>query len=153
MENTKLMRSATVIGRILKILQGFALAGVIVSAIFIPLTLILGEKIVANSDRLSLGTLDLRLTGDPAAYLDIPNLKLSIVLMLVGVILAAAAAWYCLRVMRELLAPMQAGTPFAAGVSDKIRKLVGVSGITSRPGSDLFLVCMGSPIFRKNHIG
>ena len=43
MDNTKLTRSAAVIDRILKILQGFALAGVIVAAIFIPLTAILGE--------------------------------------------------------------------------------------------------------------
>ena len=35
MENTKLIRSATLIDRILKILQGFAIAGVAVAAIFI----------------------------------------------------------------------------------------------------------------------
>ena len=34
MENKKLMKSAAVIDRILKILQGFAIAGVIVAAIF-----------------------------------------------------------------------------------------------------------------------
>ena len=123
MENTKLMRSAGVIDRLLKILQGFAVAGVIVCVIFIPLTAILGEKIIANASRLQFGVLDLTLAGDPAAWLDIPNIKTCIIVMLVGTILAAAAAWYCLRVLREILAPMKEGTPFAAGISDKVRKL------------------------------
>ena len=123
MENTKLIRTASVVDRILKILQGFAIAGVVVCAIFIPLTLIFGEKIVASADRLSLGALDLRLSGDMSGYLDLANLKLSIVVMLIGAILACAAAWYCLRVMRELLAPMKAGTPFAEGTAKKVRKL------------------------------
>ena len=123
MENTKLMRSAGVIDRLLKILQGFAVAGVIVCVIFIPLTAILGEKIIANASRLQFGVLDLTLAGDPAAWLDIPNIKTCIIVMLVGTILAAAAAWYCLRVLREILVPMKAGRPFAPGISGKIRKL------------------------------
>ena len=122
-DNSKLMRSASVIDRILKILQGFAIAGMIVSAIFIPLTAILGEKIIAKADRLSLGPLDFNLAGDPASYLDLVNIKTSIIVMLIGSILVAAAAWYCLKVLRELLVPMKAGQPFAAGVSQKVRKL------------------------------
>ena len=123
METDKLTRSAAVIDRILKLLQGFAVAGVIVAVLFIPLTLILGEKIVRLSSTLRVGPLLLTLVGDPAAYLDLPRLKLSIVVSLVGAILAAGAAWYCLRVPREILAPMKAGRPFAAGISGKLRKL------------------------------
>ena len=122
MENTKLTRSASVIDRILKILQGFAIAGVIVAAIFIPLTAILGEKIIADASRLNLGVLDLRL-ADAKAYLDMADIKTSIIVMLIGMILASAAVWYCLRVLREILAPMKEGTPFAAGMAGKIRKL------------------------------
>ncbi len=123
MDNPKLTRSASVIDRILKILQGFAIAGVIVSAIFIPLTAILGEKIIANASLLQLGVLKLTLAGDPSAYLNIPNIKVSIIVSLIGAILIAGTTWYCLRVLREILAPMKAGTPFAAGISGKIRKL------------------------------
>ncbi len=123
MENKKLMKSATVIDRILKILQGFAIAGVIVSAIFIPLTAILGEKIIAKASDLNLGVLDVKLAGDPFSYLDIPNIKVSIIVMLIGMILTSAAIWYCLRVLREILAPMKSGQPFAEGISGKIRKL------------------------------
>ena len=122
MENKKLMKSATVIDRILKILQGFAIAGVIVAAIFIPLTAILGEKIIADASRLNLGVLDLRL-ADAKAYLDMADIKTSIIVMLIGMILTSAAIWYCLQVLREILAPMKEGTPFAAGMAGKIRKL------------------------------
>ena len=122
MENKKLMKSAAVIDRILKILQGFAIAGVIVAAIFIPLTAILGEKIIADASRLNLGVLDLRL-ADAKAYLDMADIKTSIIVMLIGMILVSAAIWYCLRVLREILAPMKEGTPFAAGMAGKIRKL------------------------------
>jgi hypothetical protein len=123
MENTKLIRSATLIDRILKILQGFALAGVAVAAIFIPLTAIFGEKIIASSNGLTLGALELKLAGDPGSYLEISNIKVSIIVMLVCAILASAATWYCLKVLREILSPMKDGHPFAEGISDKIRKL------------------------------
>lgn len=122
MENKKLMKSATVIDRILKILQGFAIAGMIVAAIFIPLTAILGEKIIADASKLNLGVLDLRL-ADAKAYLDMASIKTSIIVMLIGMILTSAAVWYCLRVLREILAPMKEGTPFAAGMAGKVRKL------------------------------
>ncbi|MBR5345045.1 MAG: DUF2975 domain-containing protein [Clostridia bacterium] len=123
MENNKLIRSASVIDRILKILQGFALAGVIVAAIFIPLTLIFGEKIVVNSSYVDIGVLNLHLAVDSAEYLDLGHLKLSICSMLAGMILVSAATWYCLKVLREILVPMKEGTPFAEGISAKIRKL------------------------------
>lgn len=123
MENAKLTRSASVIDRFLKILQGFALAGMIVAAIFIPLTAILGEKIIASSDSLSVGALQFHLAGAPESYLDIPSIKVSIIVMLIGMILASAAGWYCLKVLREILSPMKEGNPFAEGISGKIRKL------------------------------
>ncbi len=122
METEKLIKNAGIIDRILKILQGFAIAGVIVAAIFIPLTAILGEKIIADASRLNLGVLDLRL-ADAKAYLDMADIKTSIIVMLIGMILTSAAVWYCLRVLREILAPMKEGTPFAAGMAGKIRKL------------------------------
>ena len=70
MENTKLTRGAAVADKVLKLLQGFALAGVIVAAIFIPLTLILGTKIIANASGLDLGVLELTLRGNGLDYLD-----------------------------------------------------------------------------------
>ena len=123
MENTKLAKGAAVIDRILKILQGFAIAGVIVSAIFIPLTLILGKKIIADASSLELGVVTLKLAGDMSAYLDEGNIKLSIVCVLVCLIVISAATWTCFRVLRQILVPMKAGMPFARGISGKIRRL------------------------------
>ena len=123
MENEKLIKNATIIDRILKILQGFAAAGVIVAALFIPLTLIFGEKMIASADRLTIGELQLKLSGDMSAYLNMAGIRSSIVVMLIGAILTSAAVWYCLRVLREILAPMKEGQPFASGIADKIRKL------------------------------
>lgn len=123
MENTKMRKSAAVVDRVLKIVQGFMTAGEIVCAIFIPLTLIFGQKVVANADSVSMGGVQLHLIGDPAVYLDLANLKFSIVAMLVAAIFTLAASWYCLRVLRQILVPMKAGQPFARGVSGQVRKL------------------------------
>ncbi len=123
MENAKLSKSAAVIDRILKILQGFAIAGVIVAALFIPLTLILGKKIIADASSLELGVVTLKLAGDMSAYLDETNIKASIVCVLVCLIVVSAATWTCFRVLRQILVPMKEGRPFAAGISGKIRKL------------------------------
>lgn len=142
MENKKLIRGASVIDRILKIFQGFALAGVIVAVIFIPLTLIFGEKIVVNSSSVNIGVLNIHLAIDSAEYLDLDHLKMSICITLAGMILGCAAAWYCLKVLREILAPMKEGTPFAEGISAKIRKLAwavliggGIGEISSKVSS------------------
>ena len=123
MENTKMMKTASTVDRILKILQGFAVAGAIVCAIFIPLTAILGEKVIANASSLDLGYLGVKLTGDQAAYLNIPNIKASIIIMLIAAIIALAVIWYCLRILRRILDPMKEGRPFAQGISMKIKQL------------------------------
>ncbi len=44
MENMKVARTARIVDRILKILQGLLVAGLIVCAVFIPLTAIFGQK-------------------------------------------------------------------------------------------------------------
>lgn len=123
MENAKMKKSAAVIDRILKIVQGFAIAMGIVCLIFIPLTAILGTKIIADASHPKLGVLDLKLAGDPAAYLNVPDIKLSIIAVLAASILVLCAVWYCLRVLREILSPMKEGRPFEAGTSRKLRKL------------------------------
>ena len=123
MENAKMKKSAAVVDRILKIVQGFAVAMGIVCLIFIPLTAILGTKIIADAAHPKLGVLQLNLTGDPAAYLNVTEIKLSIIAVLIASILVLCAIWYCLRLLREILSTMKEGRPFEAGVSRKLRKL------------------------------
>lgn len=132
MDTQKIQKTAAIFDRILKIVQGFLLAGVIVAVIFIPLTAILGQKVIADASALELGALKLRLSGDAAEYLDEASIRISIIATLIGAAIALAAGWYCVRVLREALAPMKSGEPFAFGISGKVRKLgwtVLVSGV------------------------
>ncbi len=123
MEKEKMMKSAKIIDRILKIIQGFAAAGVIVAAIFIPLTAILGEKVIAESSRLELGHLTLKLAGDMSSYLDLSGIKASIIVMLISAVVGCAVGWYCLRMLRNVLAPLKEGRPFESGMAGRIRTL------------------------------
>lgn len=122
MDNTKLVQSASLLDRVLVIMQGLTAAVIIASAVFIPLTAVLGEKAIADASSLTLGSLRFNLNGS-VNFLDIQNFKSSIICSLACAILAAAATRYCIKVLREILAPMIEGIPFAAGISNKIRKL------------------------------
>lgn len=122
MDNTKLVQSASLLDRVLVIMQGLTAAVIIASAVFIPLTAVLGEKVIAYASSLTLGSLKFNLNGS-VNFLDIQNFKSSIICSLACAILAAAATRYCIKVLREILAPMIEGIPFAAGISNKIRKL------------------------------
>lgn len=145
-ENAGMRRTANVIDRILKVFQVAAIVGAIVTAVFIPLTLIFGEKVIADASVLDIGCLTIRFKGGFADYLDMGSLKLNIVLTLVSAIIALGAGWYCIKVLREILAPMKEGRAFAEGISKKIKKLgwtvlIG-GGIVeiSRMAEDLFTV-------------
>ena len=127
MENDKITKSAAVTDRILKILQGFAIAGVIVSTIFIPLTLIFKERIIANVSVVELGNINLVLAGDATAFLDHSRVIPGIVISLIASILICAILWYGLKVLREVLVPMKDGRPFDQGISAKIRKLAWIT--------------------------
>lgn len=145
MENEKLIKSANIIDKILKILRGFALAGVIVSAIFIPLTLIFGTKVIADASHLELGNLTLKMAGDFSQYLDIAAVKKSIVVSLFCGVAVSGALWYCLGLLRDILAPMKEGRPFEVGISDKIRTLgwaVLIGGFVSELGRAVSSVFM-----------
>ena len=122
-ENPALMNTAKVIDRILKVFQGIAIACMIVAAVFIPLTLIFGEKVIADASQLETGCLRIVFRGDMSAYLDMDGVKLNIVMALVSAIIPLAAGWYCIRVLRGILAPMKEGRAFAEGISRKIKKL------------------------------
>lgn len=121
--NAKFMKTSKIIDRILKIVQGFLVAGVIVSAIFIPLTAVFGEKIIADASTVELGGLNIALAGDYHNYLDPSGIKMSIIVGLIIAIITCAVAWLCLRKIREILSPMKEGRPFEEGISKKIRQL------------------------------
>ena len=123
MENTKIRNTANVIDRILKIIQSFLVAGVIVSGIFIVLTAIFGEKVVASASTLKLGGLALVLEGSMTDYLDVGKIRVSIMISLIAAALVCAVSWYCLKLLRKILSPMKEGRPFDAGISNGVRSL------------------------------
>ena len=123
MKSSNFARTASVIDRILKIVSGFLIAGLILCAVFIPLTAILGEKIVADASNFETGCLSILFRGEKADYLKMDTLKLNIILTLVSAMTALAAGWYCIRVLRGILVPMKEGGPFAYGISKSIKKL------------------------------
>ncbi len=123
MENEKLIKRASIIDKVLKVIQGFMVAGMIVPAVFIPLTLIFGEKVIASASSLDLGELVLHLKGDFADYLNLAGIKTSIIVMLISAVIFSAVSWYGVKLLRGILVPMKEGRPFDAGISDKIRRL------------------------------
>ena len=123
MNSEKFIKTSNVIDRILKILQGFLAAGVIVCAVFIPLIAIFGEKMVVDDPYLTVGEMTLRLSGDMSQYLNLSGLRISLIIVLLSSIVAYIATWLCLRKVREILVPMREGRPFEMGTADKIREL------------------------------
>ena len=75
--------------------------------------------------------------GDISGYLDPAAIKKGILIALVSAMAAGGAAWYCLKLLRGILAPMKEGRPFEAGIADRIRSLgwaVLVGGAVSEAG-------------------
>lgn len=123
MKTDRLQKTSSVLDTLSRIAQGFLIASAVVCAIFIPLVLILGEKMVATASVLDLGALKLELVGNGMQLVDVSMLKPVIVCELVLYILAIGAGWYFLRVLRQILAPMTEGRPFESGVSKKVSVL------------------------------
>lgn len=121
MDNAKMMKMAKVIDKILKVIQGFALAGVIVCVIFIPLTFIFKDKIIADASAVTIGNLKLTFAGDMVPAFE--ELKTGIVVTLGSAIIMAATTWYGLRVLRSIMKYVKGGRPFEAGISHMIKKL------------------------------
>ena len=134
MENSKMIKTAKVADKILKIAQGFMIAFIIVAAIFSVLTAILGEKIIADASTLNLGNIALTLAGDSSSFLNASTLKAGIIAPLISTIVVSAVGWICIKILRGILAPMKEGRPFDESIADSLRRLghvVLASGIVS----------------------
>lgn len=121
MKNMKMVKSAKVIDRILKILQGFMIGFGIAAAVFIVLAYAIGEEIVMDATLVEFGDLSLRLKDSAVPEFD--ALRTGIVIKLAAVIVMMAAGWYLMHVIRLVLVPMKEGRPFEEGTALKISKL------------------------------
>lgn len=122
MENTKMMRSAKVIDRVLRVLEGVLMASGVVAAAKVLLVYAVGEGFVQDLSFIELGNLSLRLHD--AAVPSFEAIRPSIVLELIAIIIKIATGWHLLHVIREVFRPMTEGRPFEKGASGKIRQLV-----------------------------
>lgn len=119
----KVMKTANVVDSILKVLSGFAIAGMAVAVIFMILTAFLGEKIIADASELDLGAAKITLIGERSSYLNKPWAIGYIYSSLAAVLVGCGAAFLGIRALRNILASMKEGEVFAEGVSKKIRTL------------------------------
>jgi len=106
---------------ILKIFGGFCLAGAIVAAIFIPLTFIFGDGIVADAASIELGSVKLELAE--GAIPEFAQLRPMILLGLISAVIMCLILWYGVKVIRGIIAPMKEGKPFDESVPAGLRKL------------------------------
>lgn len=125
METTKMIQATKKLDKLMKILQGFLKAGVIVSAVFLVMLFVAGEKILADTGSLELGSLTLQLTE--AALPEFSRIRPAIAIVLIASAVSCGAGWYMTAVIRQILEPMTQGRPFEAGISGKIRTLAWVS--------------------------
>ncbi len=123
MNNKQFTKSASVIDTVLKILQSLALAGIIVQAVFIPLLLIFGQRMVAPENTFTFGFLKLTVAGSEADYWNFSQLKVSLIVELIAGILVCGIIWFGIRTLREIIDPMKEGRPFQTGIADKMKKL------------------------------
>lgn len=125
MENSKMMKTAVVIDRILKILQRVAIVCGIIYLIFMTLALLFGEKIVASTNVVSLGQLRLILKDD-SSLLNESALKTGLSISLAFVAISIAICVYAIEIIRKVLEPMKEGRPFDKGISQMMKKLAWV---------------------------
>lgn len=123
MEIGKISSLSNGIDKFLKVIQGILIAFAAVCVVLAVLVAILGEKMVADAANLSLGAIELKLSGDGMEFVNFARLKPTIIAELGLYILAFGMGWYFIRILREILAPMKDGRPFESGVSKKIMKL------------------------------
>lgn len=136
MENSKMRKTAVVMDSILKILQRIAVVCGIVYLIFAVLTPLLGEKIAAAANSISLGPLKLMLKDD-FTPLNQATWKISTFISLVFGTMTLAVFVYTVGLIRKVLEPMKEGRPFHAGISELIKRLAWVALI----GGAIVRVC------------
>lgn len=109
--------------RAVRILRGFAIAGVIVCGIFAALVLILGEKMVVPGTMgdVDLGAISLKLSeqGSPA----FAQIKPVILLELGFGMLTSGLLWFVFSELLKITVDAREGRPFSGNVPSSLRKL------------------------------
>lgn len=142
MENKKLIKSAGRIDLGLQLLQ-FVL---LVLGLFVGLysfSAVFSFDAPPYVHRLMLGGVQMTLAiprtqfPDWPSYMDFDLLRLSRIMTWLAIPITTVVHWYCVKFLRQIIAPMKEGLPFQQGISRKLRKLAWIVLI----GSGLTQVC------------
>lgn len=122
MKNEKLIKTAGILDRIVKICSGFFKAFVIVMLIFSVLVLVFGEKMFSDGTLTAeFGFVKLYLSQQYQAITSMVK-AYTIVSLLCGAVSCAILSYVC-TLLRQILAPMKEGRPFEKRIPSDIRKI------------------------------
>jgi hypothetical protein len=129
MDTNKMMKTAKVIDKILKVVRGIVVAGGIVCLAFLVLIPIFGEKLMKVDGNFDVGDITLALTDSSmkSSLVDWNKLTLSIEIAIVSALVMCVVVWYGITLLLRVIAPMKEGRPFEVGVSGQLRKLAWVT--------------------------
>jgi hypothetical protein len=120
MSTGKMVKTAKVIDKVLRVLRGISLAGCIVCVISMVLVPIFRESFMA-AEYINLGNISFAIAD--SSIINWNALILSQEIELVAGLIGCASVWYAFTLLLRVIAPMKEGRPFEAGISNQIRKL------------------------------
>jgi len=122
MENSKMVKTASILDKIAKILGGIALVCGFVCLVFVPLVIFLGEQVfVPGSNVLELGFIEFKLSADFQAIT--PGV---ITFTTVSLVIAATSCfifYFIAKFFRAVLLSVKEGRPFEKAVVISFRRL------------------------------
>jgi len=122
MENSKMVKTASILDKIAKILGGIALVCGFVCLVFVPLVIFLGEQVfVPGSNVLELGFIEFKLSADFQAIT--PGV---ITFTTVSLVIAATSCfifYFIAKFLRAVLLSVKEGRPFEKAVVASFRRL------------------------------
>jgi hypothetical protein len=124
MDTEKMMKTAKLIDKILRVLRGILVAGMIVCAIFLVLVPFFGEKIMKLDGSIDLGDISLALTDN--AIIDWNTFAVSMMIGFIATLVTCLIVWYGITLLLRVISPMKEGRPFESGISGQLRKLAWV---------------------------
>jgi hypothetical protein len=120
MNTGKMVKTAKVIDKVLRIFRIISLVGFIVCVVFMVLVPIFRESFVVT-EYINLGNISLAIAD--SSVVNWNALTLSLEIELIAMLSGGAFVWYTLTLLLRVIAPMKEGRPFEAGISSQIRKL------------------------------
>lgn len=126
MEHKKMMKTAAIIDKILKILQVVTVVAGCLLLLACVGMIVFKDTVAAHpeylTDSISFGALTLS-TAHRAALTDPSLLAKSQLVTGVLFTILAVIVWYGIRLLRQIVNPMKNGEPFYGGISGNLRKL------------------------------